>query len=423
MNNGEAIFGLAEKLFPICRSITGDGVRKTLQIIQKHIPIKIYEVPSGTRAYDWTVPKEWNIKDAYVMDKDGNRIIDYNKNNLHVVGYSIPINKTIKLKELDNHLYSLPERPDAIPYVTSYYKEEWGFCVSHNDRRLIRDDEYHVYIDSELKDGSMTYAEIIIPGREENEIFFSTYVCHPSMANNEISGPSVLTEIVKWLLQENRRYTYRVIFIPETIGSIYYISRNLSFLKEKMVAGFNVTCVGDNGPYSYIPTRYGNTYADKIIQNVFKTRKKFIKYSFLDRGSDERQYNSPGIDLPVCTITRSKFHTYPEYHTSDDNLNFISPEGLNTSYEIIKECVELIENNHKYKTKCLAEPFLSKRNLYSYKSIGKINKCSKILLDFMAYVDSKNDIIDICNLIDVPLNKEIYSIVNILVNENLVEIL
>ena len=308
---GQEIYKLAEQLFPICRSITGNGVRETLKIIQEYIPIKIHEIPTGTKVFDWAVPKEWNIKDAYVMDEDGKKIVDFQENNLHILGYSTPINKIVSLSKLQEHLYSLPDSPDAILYATSYYKERWGFSITHNKRKKLKNGNYKVFIDSELKAGTLTYGELIIPGETKEEIFLSTYICHPSMANNELSGPSVATYLAKWILKGPRKYTYRIIFIPETIGSITYLSKNLSVMKKNTICGFNVSCVGDDKAYSYLPTKDGNTYTDKVALNILSFKHPdFIKYSFLDKGSDERQYNAPGVDLPVCCVMRTKFATY-----------------------------------------------------------------------------------------------------------------
>jgi len=415
------MYGLVKDLFPICRSITGNGVRETLKIIKKQIPIKIYEVPTGTRVFDWTVPEEWSIKDAYVLDESGKKAIDFKKNNLHIVGYSIPINKTIDLSELQEHLYSLPDQPEAIPYVTSYYQKRWGFCLSEKDRGKLKRGKYKVLIDSELKKGSLTYGELIIPGKSKKEVFLSTYVCHPSMANNELSGPAVTTFLTKWILSKSRRYTYRIIFIPETIGSITYLSKNFKTLKRNMLAGFNVSCVGDNRSYSYIPTKAGDTYADKVALNILSFKwPNFIRYSFLDRASDERQYNAPGIDLPVCCVTRSKYGAYPEYHTSLDNLDFVSPEGLVGAYEVLKECLVLIEENHKYKIKCLGEPQLGKRGLYptiSTKSSAKMGS----MRNFIAYADGKNDLIDISEKIKTPV-WDLYPIIDKLTKVGLLQV-
>ena len=421
------IYELVKRLFPICRSITGNGIRETLKIIQEHIPIKIYEVPTGTKVFDWTVPKEWNIKDAYVMDKNGNKIIDFKRNNLQIVGYSVPINKNISLLELQEHLHSLPEQPEAIPYVTSYYKERWGFCIAHKDREQLKEGEYKVFIDSELKNGFLTYGELIIPGESEKEVFLSTYVCHPSMANDELSGPTVTTFLSKWILSKQRRYTYRVIFIPETIGSITYLSKNLEIMKKNVIAGFNVSCVGDDKVYSYLPTRNGNTYSDRISLNILSFKHPaFIKWSFLDKGSDERQYNAPGIELPVCCVMRSKYGTYPEYHTSLDNLDFVSPEGLAGSYDVLKECIQLIEENRIYKINCLGEPQLGKRGLYptiSKKSSLTLTLANeaKGMINFIAFADGKNDLIDISNKINIPV-WELYPIIEKLRQVSLLDV-
>ena len=343
----EEMYELCERLFPICRSITGDGVRKTLQMLVEVYgnEINIHEVPTGTKVFDWTVPKEWNIKEAYIENSKGQRVIDFKNNNLHVVGYSLPVDKFVDLQELKSVVYTQPDQPDAIPYVTSYYKECYGFCMSQNQLDKLPEDTYHIVIDSELKEGSLTYGEIIIPGDTEEEVFLSTYICHPSMANNELSGPVVATFLAKWLnLLVKRRYTYRIIFIPETIGAITYLSKNLQYLKEHVIAGFNLSCVGDNRTFSYVESRYGDTLADKAAKNVLSFYYPDYKtYSFLKRGSDERQYNAPGVDLPVCAICRSKYGEYPEYHTSKDNLELISPEGLLGAYEVYQQCILSLE--------------------------------------------------------------------------------
>ena len=254
LNNGKDIYNLCEKLWPITRSITGSGVRETLGIIQQEIPdLTIHEVLTGTQCFDWEIPKEWNIRDAYIIDQNGNKVIDFKNSNLHVVSYSTPVNRTISLLELQQHLYSIPEQPNAIPYVTSYYQERWGFCLSENQRRALVEGDYQVCIDSELSNGSLTYGELIIPGKSKKEVFLSTYICHPSMANNELSGPTVTTYLAKWIQSQPREYTYRIIFIPETIGSITYLSKNQQKLKENVSAGFNITCVGDDNAYSFLP--------------------------------------------------------------------------------------------------------------------------------------------------------------------------
>ena len=405
----EEMYELCERLFPICRSITGDGVRKTLQMLVEVYgnEINIHEVPTGTKVFDWTVPKEWNIKEAYIENSKGQRVIDFKNNNLHVVGYSLPVDKFVDLQELKSVVYTQPDQPDAIPYVTSYYKECYGFCMSQNQLDKLPEDTYHIVIDSELKEGSLTYGEIIIPGDTEEEVFLSTYICHPSMANNELSGPVVATFLAKWLnLLVKRRYTYRIIFIPETIGAITYLSKNLQYLKEHVIAGFNLSCEGDNRTFSYVESRYGDTLADKAAKNVLSFYYPDYKtYSFLKRGSDERQYNAPGVDLPVCAICRSKYGEYPEYHTSKDNLELISPEGLLGAYEVYQQCILSLENNYSYKINVLCEPQLGKRGLYPTTSQKGTYDAVKVMIDFIAYADGSNDLIDISNIIGVPVNE------------------
>ena len=383
----------------------------------------VREVPSGTQVFDWSVPKEWNIRDAWIKDSKGNKILDFKDNNLHVVGYSLPVNKKVNLEELKTIIYTQPEQPDAIPYVTSYYKERYGFCMTQNQKNNLKEDNYHIFIDCELKDGSLTYGEIIIPGDSNKEVFLSTYVCHPSMANNELSGPAVAIYLAKWLKSlPIRRYTYRIIFIPETIGSITYLSQNLEHLKKRVIAGFNISCVGDNRTFSYVASRYGNTLADKVAKNVLRFYyPEYKKYSFLKRGSDERQYNAPGVDLPVCAICRSKYGEYPEYHTSKDNLDFISPEGLAGSFDVYKQCIIALENNYKYRVKVLCEPQLGKRGLYPTISQKGSSKVVKTMTDFIAYADGNNDLIDIGNIIGVPV-EELVPIIKNLIDNDLIEV-
>jgi aminopeptidase-like protein len=402
---GQSIYRLASELFPICRSITGDGVRETLDILKREIgALEVHEVPTGTRAFDWVVPLEWNIHDAYILSPDGDKIVDFQDSNLHVVGYSPPINAVLSLDELQEHLYSLPEQPDAIPYITSYYRERWGFCLTHRKRQSLTPGEYTVVIDSELKEGSLTYGELILPGKIEEEIFFSTYICHPSMGNNELSGPTVLTHIVKWLQTIERRYTYRIIFIPETIGSLVYLSRNLGVMRERIVAGYNITCVGDDRHYSYLASRYGDTLADRVAKHVLRhMHPGFKEYSYLDRGSDERQYCSPGVDLPVASIMRTKYGEYPEYHTSLDDLELISPEGLGGAYKVIQRCIECLEANETLKVTVLGEPQLGMRGLYPTLSTKESGAQVRDMMNLLSYADGSNSLLDIAERIGVPM--------------------
>lgn len=384
----------ATELFPVPRSLSGDGVRTTLRYFQKIIPqMTIKEIPSGIQVGDWTVPDEWNVREAWVADQSGKKIIDFGQNNLHLVGYSIPFSATVTREELESHLYSLPEQPSAIPYVTSYYERRWGFCVSEEQRNQLGDGPFDVHIDSELSPGSLSYGELIIKGESAKEILLSTYVCHPSMANNELSGPVVATALARWLSNlEKKKYTYRILFLPETIGAIAYISQNVDDLQPHVVAGWVLTCMGDDGAYSYVPSRLGDTLADRISKRVLsKLPNGYVEYSFLQRGSDERQWCSPGVDLPVCSVMRSKYGAYPEYHTSLDNLDFISPTGLQGGYEAIQSCINALEENTFWMATTTGEPQMGKRGLYSTVSLKNSSTKARDLMNVLAYCDGEHD--------------------------------
>lgn len=406
LETGKEMFELCRELFPICRSITGNGVRKTFEIIRRYIPeMKLYEVPSGTQVFDWTIPKEWNIKGGYIEDSKGARIVDFDNNNLHVLGYSVPVNEYMSLEELSEHLYSLKDQPKLIPYATSYYKERWGFCMSQEMRDNLPEGTYHAVIDSELSDGNLTYGELIIPGECEKEIFISSYVCHPSMANNECSGPAVLTFLARYLLDmPKRRYTYRLVLAPETIGALTYMSRNLKEMKEKVIAAFNLTCVGDDRTYSLVHTKYGDTLSDRVLQSVLSSHyPKYDDYSYLSRGSDERQYQAPGADIPMVCLCRSKYHIYPEYHTSADNLDIISPDGLAGTYDVMRQCIDALEHNRKYRITTIGEPQLGKRGLMPTMSSKETYRDTLIMKDVCAYADGSNDLIDLAKWTNKPI--------------------
>ena len=428
-DKGQEIYDLAKKIFPYCRSITGEGVRRTFADLKEYIErdsgvtFRVFGVPSGTPVFDWTVPKEWRIREAYIEDETGRRIADMQESNLHVMGYSIPVNRWVELDELKQYIYTELGQPEVIPYVTSYYKERYGFCMSEQQKNSLAPGRYHMYIDSELFDGVLNYAEVVIPGEREQEIFFSTYICHPSMANNECSGPALAAELIRFVASmERRRYTYRFIFIPETIGSITYMSvgDHLAHMKETMLAGFNLSCVGDDRDYSIVESKYADTLADRVLKNVLRYQtKRYSTYSFLKRGSDERQYNAPGIDLPVVCYCRSKFGEYPEYHTSADDMSLVSPARFQGSYEVMTQVMQALEYNAKYRLKVLGEPQLGRRGLYPMLSHKGNHDAVATLLDFTAYADGKNDLIAISERFGVAV-KELLPIVQRLCDTGLI---
>ena len=365
--------------------------------------IQVFEVPTGTTVFDWTVPKEWNIRGGGIYRLNGEKVIDFKDSNLHIVGYSLPIDETVSRDVLLEHIYTQPDQPDLIPYVTSYYKERWGFCMSENQKATLTDPAYHVVIDSSLEDGSLTYGELVVPGQTDDEILITTYLCHPSMANDELSGPVVMTELIKYVQQmTDHRYTYRFVINPETIGAITYLSRNLNVLQQHVKAGFVLSCCGDDRTYSYIATKYGDTLADRVLQNVLSFHAPdYLSYTFLDRGSDERQYGSAGVNLPVCGFCRSKYTQYPEYHTSADNMDLISPAGLQGAYDVMVKVINALEHNYFYSMNCKCEPQLGKRGLYPTISYKGSHDSVNAIRDFTAYADGSHDLIDISNRIHV----------------------
>ena len=397
-------------LFPICRSLTGNGVRKTLKIIKKNFPIlKIKKIKSSTKAFDWRIPSEWNISDAYVLDKNGLKIIDFSKNNLHLVGYSEPINKTFTKNELFKNIHYLQNQPEAIPYITSYYKKKWGFCISYNQFKKFQKkysvkDNFKVVIQSSFKkNGYLNYGELVLPGKSKQEILISTYICHPSMANNELSGPMVSMGLIDYFKTKKLSKTLRFIFIPETIGSIAYLSKNLDYLKNNVIGGYNLSCIGDDRQHSCMFSKYHNSPSDIAMIEAYKKLKidNYKVYSFLKRGSDERQYNSPGIDLPITSIFRTKYGEYPEYHTSLDNFNLVTLKGVTGGFNVAKKSIEVILENIYPKFKVLCEPQMGKRGLYPLLSTKTKSKLIISYMDFLQYSDGSNSLKKISNLIDV----------------------
>lgn len=421
----EKLFALAKKLWPINRSITGKGFLDSLNILEQNglEGIGICSVPSGTKVFDWTVPLEWSVQDAYIITPSGEKICSFRENNLHLLGYSIPTKLRLTLDDLQEHLYSLADQPDAIPYVTSYYEEKWGFCITESKREKLEEGIYEVFIDSTLKKGYLNYGELYFQGDSTQEVLISTYLCHPSMANNELSGPVVFSALASWIRSmPSRKYSYRFVIVPETIGSISFLSRNLSALKKNVIAGFNVTCIGDNRGYSYLPSRNGRTLSDRVAKNVLTHfTEGFTSYSWTDRGSDERQYCSPGVDLPIASIMRTKYGEYPEYHTSLDTLgDVVTPEGLWGGFHILLRAIETIEANCYPRATNLCEPQLGLRNLYPNTSKkGIYDFQSKLIQNVLTWSDGFHDLIEISEELNVSALK-ILEVVEILVDNNLV---
>lgn len=396
------MYAFAQELWPICRSLTGAGVRRTLALIKERLPgLEIHEVSSGTKAFGWEVPPEWNISEAYLLDPLGKKVVDFKDSNLHVVGYSEPIDRELTLEELRPHLFSLPDQPDAIPYVTSYYKKNWGFCLTHRRLAKLKSGRYRAVIKSTLRPGQMTYADLVLPGKTDRELFFSTYVCHPSLANNELSGPVVTTALAQWAMSlKERRYTYRFYFGPETIGAIVYLSRHLQHLKAKLDAGWVVTCVGDDRKHTFLASRRGGTLADRVTRHVLGAMVPgYDDRNFLHRGSDERQYCSPGADLPVVSAMRTRYGDYPEYHTSLDDLSVISPRGLDGALAVLKACAHVTERNRTYEVEMPCEPQLGKHGLYPETSSKVDYEQIRAMKDLLAYCDGRSDLLSIAGLI------------------------
>jgi len=399
---------MMRRLFPICRSLTGDGVRRTLDVVRESIKLQRTRVPTGTRCFDWQVPREWNIRDAYVKNSKGEKIIDFAVNNLHVVSYSVPVKDRLSLAQLQKHLHSLPDYPDAIPYRASYYNEDWGFCLTHAQREKLSGDEYEVVIDSALAPGHLEYAQFLRKGGTQREIFFSTYICHPSMANDQTSGIVLLSTLMTILDDlPHPRYSYRALFAPETMGVIAFLSKHHRQLKARMEAGYVVTCVGDDGPYTYVRSKRGRTPADKAAEHVLRhvARAKPVSVREFDPvGSDERQYCSPGINLPVGSLMRSRYGEFKQYHTSKDDLTFVSEEGLAGSLKAYLRVVQTLEMNCRpVRTNPYCEPQLGKRGLYSKLVSANIEDFHVKILNLLNFADGEHDLVDIADRLKCPV--------------------
>ncbi|TKX30217.1 aminopeptidase [Campylobacter sp. MIT 12-5580] len=407
-NLGKQMHALASRLFPLFRSITGEGFRQSLGILNENLnnALNIHSIKSGTQVFDWLVPPEYSVKEAFIITPEGKKICDFKQNNLHLLNFSTSIDKELSLDELNEHLYSLEHLPEAIPYVTSYYKKRWGFCIAHNERLKLKSGKYKVFIDAKHdENGVLNYADLLIPSstKSKDEVLISSYLCHPSMANNELSGPIVACFLAKHLQNYaygggHLKYNYRFVFVPETIGSIVYLSKHLKHLQKRVKAGFVLSCMGDDEAYSLIHSPNANTLADKIALHTFKNKENFKEFSFLDRGSDERQYCSPNVNLPVVGLCRTRYGDFKEYHTSLDDLNFISAKGLFNSLETMIQLICNLEINAVYKSECFCEPNLGKRGLYP--TLSLLNS-PPLIANFLAFCNAQNDCIDIADKLGI----------------------
>ncbi|MFH8253491.1 DUF4910 domain-containing protein [Streptomyces roseolus] len=362
---GEEMHALVERLYPLCRSITGDGVRATLDVVGEYVPLRVHEVPTGTRVLDWTVPREWNIRDAYVADATGRRVVDFAASSLHVLGYSVPIAATMPLSELRGHLHTLPDQPDLVPYRTSYYTPEWGFCLSQNTLDALPDGPYEVRIDSTLADGHLTYAEHVVPGRVADEVIVSSHVCHPALANDNLAGIAVAVFLARALAEGTPHYTYRFVFAPGTIGAITWLARNAERI-ERVKHGLVLACAGDRGRLTYKRSRRGDAEIDRVVRHVLEASgRPHELVDFTPYGYDERQYCSPGFDLGVGSLSRTPYGGYPEYHTSADDVDFVSPEAMEDTLSVCREAFAVLDRNRRYvNLSPYGEPQLGRRGLY-----------------------------------------------------------
>lgn len=394
---GDALFALVERLHPICRSITGDGVRETLAVIGDHLPLELHEVPSGTRVLDWTVPPEWNIRDAYVADASGDRVVDFRRSNLHVVNYSVPVRRTMTLDELRPHLHSLPDQPTLTPYRTSYYAEAWGFCLPHEQLEALPDGEFDVVIDSTLAPGSLTYGEVVVPGERDEEVIISTHVCHPSLADDNLSGISISTLLAAQLLAGERpRHTFRFIYAPGTIGAITWLAEHRDVV-DRIVAGLTLTCLGDDHPFTYKRTERRGTAIDRAAEHVLaRAGVAHELIEFFPYGYDERQYNSPGFRAPVGSLMRGRHGEFPEYHTSADDLTFVRPDRLAESFALLDQILGVVDRDRRYRNlEPHGEPQLGSRGLYQALGGTTIADAQLAMLWVLNQSDGATSLLDI----------------------------
>lgn len=402
---GQELHRFAAELYPICRSITGDGIRHTLKLIQDRIPLQFIEVPTGTRVFDWTVPKEWNIRDAYIKAPSGKRVVDFQSCNLHVLNYSVPIQATMPLSELKPHLFTIPEHPDWIPYRTSYYQENWGFCLSHNQMLALKDGQYEVCVDSTLKDGYLTYGECFLPGRSNDEVLVSCHACHPSLANDNLSGLTVGTSLARLLSGRNLRYSYRFLFIPGTIGAITWLDRNRE-TAGRIRHGLVLTCIGDESRFHYKKSRRGDAEIDRATTHILSHCGEPAEIlEFSPYGYDERQYCSPGFNLAVGCLMRSVWGTFPEYHSSADNLDFIKPAQLAGALRVCTAILDVLENNRRYRNLSpYCEPQLGNRNLYRSNAGTAIELDVNARLWVLNLSDEEHSLLDIAERSGIPFS-------------------
>ncbi len=389
------------------RSLTGDGVRSTLAYLNKLNPgIVVHRFLTGDAVFDWQIPDEWKIRDSYIEHLETRkRFADFSRCNLHVLGYSEPVDLVMEKEELLNYIYTQKDQPNLVPYVTSYYKRRFGFCMSENDKAEMPEGKYRAFIDSELFPGEMLVGDRIIPGENDHELMFSTYICHPSMANNELSGPVLMSALIRYVTERypNPKMSYRFVFVPETIGSLAYLSRNIKTMKDRVVCGFNLSCVGDERCFSHIESRYGNSLADKALRAALIGRENVKTYSYLKRGSDERQYCAPGVDLPVAGFCRTKYGEYPEYHTNADDFSVVTEEGLQGAFKVMAEVIDCFELGLFPVCTVIGEPQLGRRDLYP--TISQKGNCQNVntRMNFLAYADGANSLFDVAKILDVPL--------------------